>query len=234
MPIFNKSMPLNLLASILIINIAPAHGSSAGAQFVLENCTSCHTLAQPKKETLQTYVAKKGPDLYYAGSKYRKAWMVKWLQNPQRIRPGGMFFGNHTEVTNEGDVIKESSLPNPVHTTLSKHQAQDSAAYLMTLTAKSDLLTRENYTPKKISKRMGAMNFSKFKGCSSCHRDQPDLGGISGPELYTAAERLQERFLSSYIRNPQAWERKSLMPNRHLPDKEVYKLVDYLKLLEVK
>lgn len=234
MPIFNKSMSLSLLASILIINVAPAHGTSAGAQFVLKNCASCHALAQAEKETLHAYMAKKGPDLYYAGNKYRKAWLVKWLQKPQRIRPSGMFFANHTEVTDEGDVIKESSLPNPAHVTLSKHHAQDSAAYLMTLTAKSDLTTQENYTPKKISKRMGAMNFSKFKGCSSCHRDQPDFGGVSGPELYTAAERLQEHFLSSYIRNPQAWERKSLMPNRHLPDKEVYRLVDYLKLLEAK
>ncbi len=234
MIIFNKSISLSLLAGTLMFGLAPAYVAAAEAQFVLNNCASCHVLTQTEKDTLQSYMSRKGPDLYYAGNKYREAWMVKWLQNPQRIRPGGMFFGNHTEVTDEGDVIKEGSLPDPVHVKLSKEDAQDSAAYLMTLTAKSDLLAEENYTPKKISKRMGAMNFSKFKGCSSCHRDRPDYGGVSGPELYTAAERLQENFMTSYIRNPQVWESKSLMPNRHLPDKEVSKLVDYLKLLEEK
>ncbi len=231
---FNKSISFSLLAGTLLFGLASANATSAEAQFVEKNCATCHALTQPKKETLQDYMSKKGPDLYYAGNKYRESWLVKWLQNPQRVRPGGMFFANHTEVTDEGDVIKKSSLPDPVHVKLSKERAQDIAAYLMTLTAKKDLLAQENYTPKKISKRMGAMNFSKFKGCSSCHRDRPDFGGVSGPELYTAAERLQANFLASYIRNPQAWESKSLMPNRHLPDKEVFKLVDYLKLLEEK
>ncbi len=234
MIIFNKSLPLSLLTGTLMIGLAADYVAAADAKFVAKNCASCHVLTQPEKDTLQDYMSKKGPDLYYAGNKYRQAWLVKWLQNPQRIRPGGMFFANHTEVTDEGDIIKQSSLPDPVHVKLSKGDAQDSAAYLMTLTAKSDLLAEESYTPKKISKRMGAMNFSKFKGCSSCHRDRPDYGGVSGPELYTAAERLQANFMTSYIRNPQAWESKSLMPNRHLPDKGVSKLVDYLKLLEGK
>ncbi len=232
--IINKSLSLSLLAGTLMLGMATDYVAAGDAEFAAKNCSSCHVLTQDEKDTLQNYMSRKGPDLYYAGNKYRQAWLVKWLQNPQRIRPGGMFFANHTEVTDEGDVIKESSLPDPVHVKLSKEDAQNSAAYLMTLTAKNDLLAQENYTPKKISRRMGAMNFSKFKGCSSCHRDRPDFGGVSGPELYTAAERLQANFLASYIRNPQAWESKSLMPNRHLPDKEVSKLVDYLKLLEEK
>ncbi len=234
MSIINNPIVPSLLVGVLMFAAAPVNAASAGVQFVAKNCTSCHVLAQPEEETLQGYMSKKGPDLYYAGNKYHESWLIKWLQAPQRIRPGGMFFANHTVVTDEGDVIDEGSLPDPVHVSLSEERARDVAAYLMTLTAKRDLLEQENYTPKKISRRMGFMNFSKFKGCSSCHRDRPDLGGVSGPELYTATERLQEKFMLSYIRNPQAWERNSSMPNRHLPDKELSKLVDYLKLLEEK
>jgi cytochrome c1 len=54
---------------------------------------------------------------------------------------------------------------------------------------------------------------------------------LSGPEVYTAGKRLQEDYLISYMRNPQAWDPKIFMPNRHLTDTDLQKFVNYFHVL---
>ena len=78
---------------------------------------------------------------------------------------------------------------------------------------------------------MGEMAFDKFHGCMACHLIEPDYGGFSGPELYTAGKRLQPEYIASYIRNPQAWDPKIWMPNKQVSDANIQKLVNYLELL---
>jgi hypothetical protein len=77
---------------------------------------------------------------------------------------------------------------------------------------------------------MGNLNFGKFNGCDACHRDAPNYGGVSGPELYTAWQRLQPKYIASYITNPVAWDPHTLMPHKELKPTVVKKLVDYLKV----
>ncbi|MBL4907682.1 MAG: c-type cytochrome [Sneathiella sp.] len=202
--------------------------AQTGAELVQEKCIACHSVS-PLKLTEPGRMEQKGPALGYAGTKYRRDWIVKWLQEPTRIRPGGMFAGNHTVVTDEGDFIDDKTLSE--HITVSSEEAIGIADYLMTLTANPDLVTNGEYTPKKVSHKMAAMNFNKFKGCSSCHQDQEGIGGVSGPELYSAYTRLNPDFIVSFIRNPVAWDDISLMPHIELKDKEIYKLVHYLKLI---
>lgn len=43
--------------------------------------------------------------------------------------------------------------------------------------------------------------------------------------------RLQEDYLISFMRNPQAWEPKIIMPNKHLKETDLQKLVHYLRAL---
>ena len=226
-------MPVNhrLLLPVLMLGLhvsALDAVAQTGADLVQKQCVACHSI-KSSELTEQDRIQQKGPALDYAGIKYRQDWLQEWLQNPERIRPGGMIAANHTIVTDEGDVIDEESLSN--HVSLSAAEATSIAEYLMTLTAKSELVTPGEYKPKKVSQRMAAMNFSKFKGCSSCHQDDEGIGGVSGPELYTSYNRLNPDFMVSFIRNPLAWEDVSPMPHVGLKDKEIYKLVHYLKLL---
>ena len=78
---------------------------------------------------------------------------------------------------------------------------------------------------------MGQMNFGKFKGCDACHQDAPGEGGLSGPELYTAWQRLQPAFIASYMGNPVAWDPHTLMPKGDLNAASVKKIADYLKVI---
>ncbi len=192
-------------------------------------CSACHNIKGPPVQTLKAVFEKKGPDLFYAGNKYRQEWLISWLQKPTRIRPAGMYYGAHIKAGAKGDEIDTSALAE--HTALSKAEATSVAAELMKMRSHDNLISKEKIEPGTISKQMGEMAFDKFLGCMACHLIEPEYGGLSGPELYTAAKRLQPQYMASFIRSPQAWEPKSMMPNKNLSDANIQKVVHYLESL---
>lgn len=201
----------------------------ADAGMLQKECSACHNLTGPAAQTLQAAFSKKGPDLFYAGNKYRQEWLASWLQKPVRIRPTGMYYGDHIKAGAKGDEIDASKLTD--HVALSKADATAVAGELMKLKAHDDLIANEKIEPGTVSKQMGEMAFNKFLGCMACHAIEPEYGGVSGPEVYTAAKRLQPEYMASFIRNPQAWEPKSWMPNKQLSEGNVQKMVKYLETL---
>lgn len=222
---------MRLHATVLLCALAVSSpGFAADGNAILnKECVSCHNLKGPAPQTLKELWARKGPDLFYAGNKYREEWIVSWLQKPQRIRPAGEFYGDHIKRGDQRDMVDESTLKD--HMALSKDDATAVASVLMQLKPKSDLIAKEKIEPGTISEFMGEMVFDKFLGCIACHRYEPDEGGLSGPELYTVSKRLQPEYIASYIRSPQAWDPKIWMPNKHVSDANIQKLVHFFEVL---
>ncbi len=127
------------------------------------------------------------------------------------------------------DEIDTASLVK--HPQLSSEQSAQVVELLMTQKQNQSLVKTGEYKPGTIPMMMGEMMFDKFKGCLACHQIEPGFGGLSGSEMYTAANRLQEDYLISFMRNPQAWEPKSMMPNKNLKDSDLQKLVHDLRAL---
>ncbi|KAF0191232.1 MAG: cytochrome C class I [Gammaproteobacteria bacterium] len=200
-----------------------------GEQLLTSQCAGCHNLTGPAPATLQALRDRKGPDLFYAGNKYKAAWVEQWLQKPQSIRPAGMFYGAHIKPGPKGDEIDAATLTQ--HPALKADEAQAVTAALMQRKAGSELIAPGAYTPGTISLSTGEMMFDKFRGCLACHEIEPGYGGRSGPEVYTAGARLQEDYLISYLRSPQAWDPKTFMPNKHLSGADLQKFVHYMRLL---
>lgn len=213
-----------LLALPLAVHADPA-------ALVQEKCAACHALAAPDYAAggIAERAQRKAPPLHYAGNKFRRDWLVAWLQKPTRIRPAGVFPAAHAQSTPKGDVVNAAALP--AHPALSASEAEAAAGYLMTLKPLAKLIEAQKYEPGGIALRLGQMNFGKFKGCDGCHQDAPDRGGVSGPELHTAWQRLQPAFISSYIGNPTAWDPHSMMPAADLNEDAVHKLANYLKAI---
>lgn len=226
-----QTTPLRTALVAVLISAGPNIGAvwADTASEVASRCGGCHQLQPPAQDDLAARSERQAPPLYYAGDKFREDWLSNWLQKPTRLRPAGDFPAAHVKATPDGDVIDSQTLVD--HPALDANTAPRFAKHLMTLTAKSELLAQESYQPGRISERMGAMDFIKFKGCGACHQDTPKYGGLSGPELYTAWQRLQPAFIASYIRDPLAWEPRSLMPNKHLKTPQIHKLVDYLRVI---
>ncbi|HHH35745.1 MAG TPA: cytochrome C [Gammaproteobacteria bacterium] len=218
---------LFLIAALVLPLVARADVD--GMALLQSQCSSCHDLKGPAPTTLQALWARKGPDLFYAGNKYKRDWLERWLQKPYRIRPAGMYYGNHIKEGEDGDVIDESTLKP--HVKLGAEEARAVADALMTLKAGSDLIKKGEYKPGRISLSMGELMFDKFRGCLACHEIEPGYGGLSGPEVYTVGRRLQEDYLISYMRNPQAWDPRIFMPNKHLKERDLQKFVHYFRAL---
>ncbi len=214
--------------ALLLVAVMPAVAQTVTG-FVKEQCAVCHNLTGPSPETLAELQQRKGPDLYYAGNKYREQWLVEWLQEPKRIRPAGMFYGNHIRTSESGDVVDGSTLVS--HMKLDETQAKDVAKVLMSMKGKSELIKGGSYRDGKISVSMGEMMFDKFRGCMACHEIEPGYGGSSGPEVYTVAERLQADYLISFMRNPVAWDKRTMMPRRPLKESDLQKFVHYFRAL---
>ena len=213
-----------LLAFTASLSFYVTASLAAEAPAIAQSCASCHQIGNV------TETDKTAPPLFYAGNKYRADWLEHWLQSPTRIRPAGDFYANHVKTTDGVDEIDIATLEE--HIAVDASEAAELTAWLMSLTPYDDLVAASSdYVPGLISPRLGAMDFVKFKGCGGCHRDTPEYGGLSAPELYTAWKRLQPEFIVSYIKDPVLWEKRSAMPNRGLNDDQIHKLANYLKTL---
>lgn len=209
--------------------ITAANALESGEKLYEQACAGCHAISDNSKTTLAQRLKEKAPTLFYAGNKFNAPWLETWLAAPKQLRPGGHFFLDNIEVTDDGDVIDESKLVP--HMSVEPAQAKLLTQYLMAQTPKTDLIALEKVTLGKTNRTMGEKDFHKFKGCGSCHQDEEGYGGVSGPELYSSIERLQPAFIASYIRNPEKWDPKTLMPNRRLNDNSIKKLLNYLNVI---
>jgi len=206
--------------------LLPVNADANGMDILKERCVSCHNLQGPAPSTLAALWQRKGPDLFYAGNKYRQDWVEAWLQNPQRIRPAGMFYMDHIKPGPKRDMVDKSTLSK--HLKLNATDAKAVAVALAGMKANSALIKAEKHDASISPGPLGEMMFDKIYGCMACHQIEPGYGGITGPEIYTAGKRLSPEFMLSYIRSPQAWDAKIWMPNKHVPDANMQKLVNYI------
>ncbi|MES2163331.1 MAG: cytochrome c [Pseudomonadota bacterium] len=225
-------MRLNLLigalASLSTLGLAP--GGVHAADLLSQQCVACHAIAKPDHATLDRLWERKAPDLYYAGSKFNRPWLVNWLQNPTTLRAGGVMYAKSVKASADksADVIDPALVP--AHLKLSAADATTAADLLMTL--KGDGLVTPGAYKNEAAGSMAAMLFSKLRGCTSCHMAKPGGAPTSGPELHTAGERLQPDFVVAYINNPQKFDDHTWMPSLGLTDADVQKLTGYISTLK--
>ena len=190
---------MTALLTGLLLAAVPGLASADQALFEAKGCGECHYTDGPAKEkTIDDQLAKKGPELWYAGSKFQKKWMAKWLTDPKPIRP--MAFNSLTE-ENKGD-----------HPKLDKKEAKKMTAFLMGLT--SDAVKAGRVKPKKSAK--GRLIFTKKMPCSGCHqypaKKKKIKGGRSAPSLVGAKKRLNPDWVLAYLENPSVFKPVKAMP----------------------
>ena len=165
-----------------------------------KNCSACHRLSKVGKE-------KKGPDLFYAGNKFQGAWLEEYLQNPVALRKTGTI--------NNPDFLKEGLKKLQQHPILNKNDAVNITQELMAMTLPG--LSEEQINPLtkgQIAKTK--YEFERTFSCISCHQSLnlagKPRGGISGPSLINAGNRLKENWVANWLKNPKIFSNKSRMP----------------------
>jgi cytochrome c2 len=192
-------------------------------------CSSCHALEKPAKPSVERLWSRKGPDLWYAGAKFNRDWLVKWLQKPTAIRPGGVMWFTHARPGEPRDTLDTKALP--AHPAVDAPTAAALADALMAL--KGDgVVPAGAFKAEGANLTMGKMAFSKLRGCVACHQDRPGEGGVSGPQLYDAGERLQPDYVHAYAKDPQAFDRFVWMPRLGLSDPDLQRITAYIATLK--
>lgn len=184
--------------------------------FESNNCNGCHQTDGPSREkTIADQMAKKGPELWYVGSKLQKAFLEKWLKDPKPIRP--MEYYSLTK-KNAGN-----------HPKLSGKDVADATDYLMSLKSAD---VKEGMIKPKASPQ-GRLIFEKKQGCYGCHENKKGgnvVGGVTGPSLVGAGERLQPDWIYAYFVKPQVFKPVKDMPVYVgvLSDSEMKMLAEYV------
>ena len=232
---------LFLLVITLLASSVSASADEDGKAILQQRCVECHDLKGPAPTTIRELWERDAPDLFYAGNKFRREWLVEWLQKPVRIRPAGVNYlrainstPQHQTKKNgrQYDVLWGAVLKPLRHETLTSDEANAVADALMQLKPHDDLVAgRVLDTSMPITLDQGEILIDKVYGCQSCHQIEPGYGGYTGAELYTAGRRLQPAFMLSYIERPKNWDPKIWMPNVHVKPEDLQKIVNYLVLL---
>lgn len=197
-------MKLGKLALVGAVVLAAIHTTaradpSAGKTvFEAKNCQNCHYTEGPARETsIDDQLAKKGPELWYAGSKFQRPWLEAWLQNPKPIR---LLKYNSLAEKNPGD-----------HPALAAADAGAVTDFLMSRV--STVIESGVIKPKNNPK--GRLIFTKKMPCSGCHQypaRKKISGGRSGPSLIGAGARLNPDWLYAYLANPNEFKPVRMMP----------------------
>lgn len=190
-----------LAITFLVVNVPPsvlADVAGGKALFEKQGCGNCHYTQGPAREkTIEDQLAKKGPELWYAGSKFNQPWLTAWLAEPKPIR-----------------LLKYNSLAdkNPDnHPVLSLSDAAQMSDFLMSLT--TDVVKTGVIKPRSHPK--GKLIFKKKMPCAGCHQyvdRKKILGGLSGPSLVGAGERLNPDWIYAYLANPKFFKPVRMMP----------------------
>lgn len=218
-----KAFKLLLAGAVSVTVMGLASTALAGAEgeqiFKAKKCADCHATSGPSKvASIDEWEKRKGPDLWYAGSKFNEAWLEKWLAAPTPIRG-----------------VKWNTLePNTEkHAALAGKEGHEVAEYLMTLKDKDVAAGAAN---QGVSKPQAKIQFEKKQACYACHQVKGGakiLGGTSGPTFVGAKERLNPDFVAAYLKNSGKYDPKGRMPNfSYLSDPDVAKLAGYIKFLE--
>lgn len=187
---------LVVIAGVYQSEASPAEGKSV---FTSKNCGGCHLTTGPNTDkTFEDKLKRKGPDLWFAGSKFKLDWLEAWLQNPKPIR---QMEYNSIEKKNPGN-----------HPKLSDKDAHQVAEYLNTLKSKD---VAEKVIEDGKPNIQGKIAFEKKQGCYGCHpvmKAGKVVGGLSGPSFVDAGKRLRGDWIYAYLKNP-----KALIPVKRMP-----------------
>lgn len=220
-----------LAAAVLTaLALSAVAGKAHAADLLSQQCVACHAITKPADASLERMLDRKGPDLYYAGNKFNQAWLQSWLQNPTVIRAGGVMFAKAVKAGPDRTVDTIDAAKVPAHMKLSAADAATAAGLLMAL--KVDGLVTPGAFKNEAPNAMAPMLFSKLRGCTSCHAAKPGGTPASGPELYSAGDRLQSDFVLAFTANPQKFDAHTWMPTLGLTDADLQKITGHIATLK--
>ncbi len=211
-----------LLRALVALAILWTTNAHADINLLKENkCDQCHRVSISDDEKNEA------PDLFYAGEKFQESWLREFLTNPNNIRPNGY--------SGRNDFPK--AIEPKAHPALNAKVADAVANVLLTLKLQPAGKSIEFGEPLTRGKKVRAkILFERNFSCSACHKGinlaRKPHGGVSGPSLFNAGNRLQQQWIFDWLKSPEKYRKKGRMPRFQLDDETAIKLVKYIMTLK--
>jgi mono/diheme cytochrome c family protein len=190
------------------------------------NCGGCHHLEGIERSAMF------GSDLTNVGTKVSRAWLYKWLKEPQTLtdRSGNITVNGYAT---------EGSLRMPQFR-LTESEVRALSAYLSSLKVRP--IDPYPFAPRVVaawSNRPdltdhGELRFRQMF-CSTCHSlavtrggETQLIGGNIGPELTKVGSKVNADWLTAWLQDPQRYLTHSSMPRYRWSDEDLYTVTQYI------
>ena len=180
-----------------------------------KKCDRCHGFDRDSNKN-------HAPNLRYAGEKFHRKWLLNFLSVPETIRLTGYSMAPR--------FLK--GITPQTHPSVSKGEAKKLVDYLMTLKSETSEHFFDFEPLSKGEKTRAKIKFERDYGCTSCHQAMnltgKPRGGVSGPSLVNAGNRLNSDWVYRWLKNPKTYETKSRMPIFKIAEEDVIELVNII------
>jgi mono/diheme cytochrome c family protein/predicted nucleic acid-binding Zn-ribbon protein len=180
-------------------------------------CHGCHLVSGYDE------LPKAGPSLARIGAKVSPEWLVDWVEEPKKFRP-------------------RTRMP---HFFLTRDESESVAAYLLaTSIGGSQSWLDEHPDPAGVNANSAPLvehgkELAESIGCLGCHGFEPDtyasevaIGKDTAPNLSRIAEKTDEQWIFSWLKNPRGYSETARMPRLRLDDAEARAVTSYLLTLK--
>ncbi|MDQ7054657.1 MAG: c-type cytochrome [candidate division KSB1 bacterium] len=231
-----KTLSALFFVTVTLCSALYAQKVQTGQDLLLDlGCHTCHSGLETPDEAI---IRERAPDLSNAGLIYEPGYLLDYLQNPKPVR-------SDIGASRMPDFGFSDAEALAVVLFLRQQTARDpnlpATAPVTLAEADRKRLARQFDRAKKshpaVTAELGKAIF-RAQNCMACHR----IRGMApwprpmAPDLARVMERLQEPWLRAYLKKPHAVRplgffpgSGSRMPNFHLTDEEIERLLAYFK-----
>ena len=190
-----------------------------------KGCRDCHRFFSKETQPVR------GPDLFYAGDKFREHWLKEFLQSPTVIRKVGY-------ITDPGFPSGKPEVGQP-HSVLTEEESARVSTFLMTLHLPDFETGKVDDVPLSKGVRAQAkMLFERNFGCIACHEALNLVGkvrgGVSGPTLVNSGLRLKSDWIFHWLKTPEKFLSKGRMPVFDMDDETAIRITKYVLSIRTK
>ncbi len=181
-------------------------------------CVGCHKV--DGSPYLTATIGKLGPDLSKIKGKVRPDWLVTWITDPKKVHPRTLMpeFGVKDRGLEADDAIKIASYLSAASGDLAKSPGS------------SKYVSEHHATAEDVA---CGKHIFETRGCLGCHEvGNYRVAGSRHVSLDGIGSKVSPQWIYSWIEDPSAMSKTTIMPRFDLKPEELACLTDYLSSLK--